>query len=460
MSRSRFALSLSVLLFLAACTPYRSLDRRALPAQGLKEPLPRTYARWWRVFEDRELEHYLARVTGENFDLRIAKNRIEQAALELKKREAYRSPTLDLQAGVSGSSGSDGGWSHFSDSFSLGLRAGYEVDLWGRLGDLERAALHDVRRSGYDYQTMHVTLTADAVIQWYGLAAVTGLEGVLKRRLVLAKREREVLAERYRAGRTKLSDLLSQKIAVRQLEAEEASLASQRRLYESALAVLAGAEPGKFHITRPPGLPLRLPKEAPSVDSGVLLHRPDIRSALESLAAADRRAAAAVSAQYPRFDLSLSADTEGGDLASLFDRWYLSVAASLAAPLLDGGSRSAEADRALREREGALLRLKGLLVSAAAEVQDALAQVDSWSRSLKEAREQVVLEERRAAIYRQRYLHSTEDYRLYLSASTSLLRAREREIESRYGLLKAYVGLYRATATGWGDGESGRKESR
>ena len=84
-------------------------------------------------------------------------------------------------------------------------------------------------------------------------------------------------------------------------EAEAASLAQRRAELENAIAILAGSNPGSFHLVteegrdwnrQPPEIPAGLPSE-------LLERRPDVAQAERQLASANARIGVAKAAFFP-----------------------------------------------------------------------------------------------------------------------------------------------------------------
>src|SRR5690606_16171898 len=82
------------------------------------------------------------------------------------------------------------------------------------------------------------------------------------------------------------------------------------------------------------------------VPADLLERRPDVRAARLVVEAADHRVAAAVADRLPSLRLGGSVGAQGAQLEDLLARPLWSLLAAAVAPLLDGGRRAAEVDRA------------------------------------------------------------------------------------------------------------------
>ena len=84
---------------------------------------------WWHAFEDTGLNRAVETALASNLSLQATWERLSQARAAARKSAAARYPDLSLSGGASNAENrgtSDGS----SQSFSAGLAAGYEVDLW------------------------------------------------------------------------------------------------------------------------------------------------------------------------------------------------------------------------------------------------------------------------------------------------------------------------------------------
>ena len=133
------------------CSTFTPIPRDAqpitLPASFrlymAKEPGP---GNWWQAFGSLELNSLVNQALSGNFDILTAAAKVRQAEAEARKAGADLFPTLDYDGGgetnhqQTKTDADETATSH-SKTFSAGLSAGYEVDLWGRLKALKTAEL-------------------------------------------------------------------------------------------------------------------------------------------------------------------------------------------------------------------------------------------------------------------------------------------------------------------------------
>jgi outer membrane protein TolC len=169
-----------------------------------------------------------------------------------------------------------------------------------------------------------------------------------------------------------------------------------------------------------------------------------VQAAWTRVAAADRSLAAAISERYPRLSLSAKAGT-----AASLEGWLASIAANLAAPLLDGGKRAAEVDRARAAEAQSVLEYQRAVVDAAVEVEDALAREAGQTAYLASLDRQVALADSTVASARTLYTAGLTDHLRVLDAERSQQSVARERLAATEELLEIRIGLYRAIAGGF-----------
>ena len=85
---------------------------------------------WWKDFNDTELDTAVDRALGNNFDITIARARLQQAALTRQAGHQLRT-SADMSSNSSSLNPFTG---ELSDTtrFGAGLQASFEIDIWGK----------------------------------------------------------------------------------------------------------------------------------------------------------------------------------------------------------------------------------------------------------------------------------------------------------------------------------------
>jgi NodT family efflux transporter outer membrane factor (OMF) lipoprotein len=257
--------------------------------------------------------------------------------------------------------------------YQLGPTVSYALDLFGgtRRQIEAKAASADVQRDQLD--AAYQTLTGNIVTQALQLAAIRAQLQAIHDILDLDRQNLDLVRTERRAGSVPDTDVVS---AQSQLAADETLLPGPEQqlvVAGHALAVLLGRAPGEWSppdldlatLTLPGTLPVSLPSE--------LVHqRPDILAAEAQLHVASAEIGVATAQLYPSITLSGSAGLAALDPGHLFNPASLlwSIAAGLAEPVFDGGTREADRRAALAEFKASAADYRQTVLQAFGQVAD------------------------------------------------------------------------------------------
>jgi NodT family efflux transporter outer membrane factor (OMF) lipoprotein len=435
----------SVLAACAATPPPRELTieaptRFSQPAG--EQALPE---RWWLAFNDSNLDNLIEQALSESFTLQAAWARLRQAEAVARRERGTLWPELDAEAGLTRQ---DSNSTSAQTSRQLGLSAAYEVDLWGRLSSSSEAALLDAQASAADLHTAAITLSTEVADTWYQLLEQRAQVALVAGQVDTNRQLLKLVEARFRIGQSNASDVYRQRQLLAQTEGELARADATLATLEHQLTILLGAYPGSRMLPAGKALPALGPLPDTGVPAELLQRRPDIQSARLRLGAADARAAAAVAARYPRIDLSASITTSSRN-GELFSDWLGSLIAQLTLPLVDGGQRRAEAERAQAAALETMNDYRQALLDAIGEVEMAL------TAELGQRRYQASLgaQLRQAAAVehqeRQRYFQGDTDYLSVLDAMRSRQALERQQVTAQRQLISDRIQLVRALAGGW-----------
>ncbi|MBS3733805.1 MAG: efflux transporter outer membrane subunit [Phycisphaerae bacterium] len=455
-NRTRYRAVLAVAATLVALPACRH-DRPAIaPPVALPRSRPAADAawgpRWWTAFNDAQLNASVDRALRENFTLRTAWDRLDQARATASKSSASLWPALDASGGarrtVTHTAGPAGGTAYATE-LSLGLSASYEADLWGRIRSTVDAARLDADASEADLHTAAITLAADIARTWFRLIEQHGQRALLDEQLRTNETFLEVVTVRFRQGQVAATDVLQQRELVEQTRGRLQQVAATIAVLEHQLAVLTARRPGAYRPDVPDALPQRPPLPDGGVPVGLIRRRPDVRAAERRIQAADQRVWAAIADQYPKLRLTGSAETSAEQLRDLFDNWLASIAANLTAPLLDAGLRAAEVERTRAVLSERINTYGKTLLAALGEAQDALAREARQAAYVASLTEQLALSRAAAEQTRQQYIKGRADFTRYLTTRLSYQQLQRTVLEARRQLLGHRIDLYRALGRGW-----------
>ncbi|HVG03945.1 MAG TPA: TolC family protein, partial [Burkholderiaceae bacterium] len=168
---------IAVVVAAMALTACATTDAR-LPALDLPAPTATHVAgveRWWTQFDDPQLTALIEEALAANLDLRLAIARIDEARANLRLARSALYPSLDADFGASRARRSNRTDFSFgpeiTNSFTGGLQAAYEVDLWGRIASGRNAAQAQLLATRYSAETVRTALAAQVASTYFSLRA-------------------------------------------------------------------------------------------------------------------------------------------------------------------------------------------------------------------------------------------------------------------------------------------------
>jgi NodT family efflux transporter outer membrane factor (OMF) lipoprotein len=401
---------------------------------------------WWLSFQDEELNFLIEEALKDNFNLAVAWDRLAQAQAAAKKSDASLLPRADLQAGFRRNRQEIQDSTTYSSLYSLGIAAGYEVDLWSQLRSLQQAAWLDVQAQREAVNTAAVTLSASIAGTWYQLAEAKALIRIVKEQIETNKQVLNIVNVQFRKGTASAADVLRQRQLVASTEAQLIVAEETVELLQYQLSVLIGHQPESAWQQVSIDLPKLPPIPRLGIPAEVLWRRPDILQNYRKVQAADQRLAAAIADQYPRISLAANVETSAASVHDLFDDWLANLAANAIQPLFDGALRKVEVE--LQEAI-VLERIHTwgqTILDALQDIEAALTRERQQTQLVESLQQQLGLARETYKRNRERYIKGQTDYIRVLESLQSLQALEQSVITAQRTLISYRIDLYRSIA--------------
>ena len=430
----------------------------------LPEELPPSYSststngtlrtEWWKTFKSQELNDLVSQAFSGSPSLAQTAARFRQARASAIGRSAASFPSLSASAGVSRSeeqtTGEDGSTTKLSlDSYSLGLAATYELDLWGRVHSVRSSADLNTKASFLDLETAAMSLSARIAELWIQIIEAKGQLLLVSRQIDTSSKTLDILKERATKSSTSLLDVYQQEQLLRTSEARLPAAKQTLELLRNELAVLLGKHAGTAPEVSAESLPDIPPFPGNGIPADLLTNRPDVRAQQLRLKAAGWDVASARADSLPAIRLSAKYDVRSGNTSTLFDNWISNLAAGLAAPLIDGGQKRSEVERSKAALDETLARYREVILSAFKNVQDSLIREERTDETVSALTRQ--LESSRKALDEasSRYRMGNTGYLSVLTALRAVYQTEQSLLAAESTLLQARIALHRALGGTW-----------
>jgi len=411
---------------------------------------------WWRQFKDSQLDALIEQALASNYDIRIAQTRMSEARAMLDERELDKWPTVtagaDYSRSMSQVNAGPIGERNLSKTYSAGLDAQWEIDLFGRLKRLTQAA--EARSEAVADDTLQVRIVVVAEVannyfQWYGAQQQLS---VVRANLANQDAAVTVVRSMVEHGRGNPDELESAEALRASIMASLAPLQTRSDLARFRLAVLAGVRPDQLvaleKATPLPPLGTRLPIG----DIGDLLRRrPDVASAERTLAATNADVGAITAELYPRIDLGGFLGfvaLRGGDWGHGSSRAF-SVVPSVSWPALHLASVKARQRVAQAHYQGAQAQYELVALRAIEEIEAALTTYSQSQERLRHLAESAEHSKQAASLAGIRYKAGQASYLVELDARRNLFAYQDALAQADTATFLDVVSLYKALGGGW-----------
>lgn len=427
--------------------------------------------RWWEAYGDPVLNDLIDQANAANQTIQQAAAQYRQAQATAAVARASLWPTIGAQAGDTRAQATSYGVRHLGDTYTVGLTASWEPDLWGGLRRGAEAGDATAEASAASLAAARLTIQA-TLAQDYLQLRVTDLQKDLYRRSVAAyQASLQLTSHQYQAGTTLRSDVAQAETQLRSAQAQLIDLDATRNQLEHAIAMLIGKAPAAFTLAPLPvvdssddamdanarRLQASLPQIPAGLPSDLLERRPDIANAERLVAAANANIGVARAAYFPTLTISTSGGYSSySSFATLFNTpgrvWSLGTA--LAETLFDGGARSARNDSAIAAYDAAAAQYKQTVLAGLQDVEDNLSTLrvlDQESVVQTQAVQSAQLAERLAM---SQYRAGTATYLSVATAQATSLTNQRSAVTLLGRQLVASVALIKATGGGWQVGQA------
>ncbi|WP_299587960.1 efflux transporter outer membrane subunit [uncultured Microbulbifer sp.] len=443
---------------LASCT---TAPPEAVPPQNIL-PLPVAFSdsgsvvaevRWWRGFEDPQLDQLVALALGDNPNLQASYWRLRQAAAAARGARSGLWPRLTARIENTEQRYSSGEFtapSNEGNSWSTRIAASYEVDLWGRVRAGASAAEAGFLAQEQNLQTASLSLAAEVSSNWLELREQWGQRDLLLQQLETNRQSLQVLELRFGRGVSDAADVLQQRQLIQRSEQELEQAGANIDVLEVQLATLLGITPSQLHsyIHREANLPLLPALPDTGIPSQLLLRRPDVREAQRKLLQDYHLADQSWANRLPTLSLSAVASNGTSLISDITENWLLAIAASIEGVIFDGGALVSA-----REQQDAVLQegwaqYRETVNQALSEVEQALIRERALSQELAHLRERerlsaLIVERRNRA-----YIRGAVDFLNLLTATIEQQSLAREVLSAERQRLQNRVTLYRALSGG------------
>ncbi len=405
---------------------------------------------WQEVFTDPVLADYINRALVNNTNLRNAQLNVETARAQLLGARLSFLPSLALAPNGAGSKYANNA---FSWTYQLPAQASWEIDVFGKLLNSKKRAQAAVLQSEAYAQAVRSQIIAGVATTYYTLAALNTQLTLSRNTSQLWKATVQTMRDMKEAGGVTEAAVMQSEASYYNILASITDIEVNIDKLNNTMSLLLNELPQTWAVSADAALATPpLVDARGGVPMSLLAQRPDVAAAEQNLAMAYYATNSARAAFYP----SLTINASGGftNLLGSFVKnpgdWFVQLAGSLVAPLFSRGANISNLKAQKAQQQVAMNNFEYSLMSASAEVSDALT---IYNKSVeKEALLQKQVDDLAKAVDMTqellRYSTGSTNYLEVLTAQQTLLAAQISLISTRQSRDLAVINLYQSLGGG------------
>jgi outer membrane protein, multidrug efflux system len=345
--------------------PAPAVFRGAVEVTTPPDPTSLGDLHWFDIFKDAQLQALIRTALVANDDLRTAVARVNEARANLGITRSEQFPTIAASADITTERASSNGLTPVLPGTSGERTVGsvllnllsFEVDVWGRLRRATEAARAQVLAAEATRQTVLTTLVSIVATAYFDLIELDKELEIAQRPLATRQQSLQLIDVRRQGGVATLFDLRQGEQLV--YSASQVIPDTQRQIErtENQIRVLLGQPPDAVPRGQPLTAQVQPPAVPPGLPSALLERRPDIRSAEQTLIAANANIGAAKASYFPTISLTGLLGYESHQLSSLFkgasSTWQF--VPQVTQPIFSAGRMTAQVHLAEAQQQEALI---------------------------------------------------------------------------------------------------------
>jgi NodT family efflux transporter outer membrane factor (OMF) lipoprotein len=428
--------------------------------------------KWWEIFNEPELNTLEEQLDIDNQNIAQYFQNFMAARAEVREYKAQEYPTLSVApsysrqrtpstlhnaVATSGGTGTGTGSGTVASTsgttstvLSLPFDVSWEPDLWGRISSQVHEYQFAAQVSAADLENERLTEQADLAEYYFELRGQDALQDLYNQTVQADQKIVDLTKVLYETGIDDEASVVEAQATLQSAQQAAAGVATNRALYEHAIATLIGKPASTFSLpvknlaTPVPPIPVGIPSE-------MLQRRPDVAAAERTLAEANALIGYEKAAYYPTVSLTGAGGLESSLITSLFSTpaLFWSAAGSATETIFDAGLRKATVAQYNAQYNADVAAYKQTVLTAFQQVEDYIATLRTTSGQILRQDQAVKSSQRAFDLETARYETGVDPYINVLSTQTTLLNNQQTAVSLRVSEMTAAVELVQALGGGW-----------
>lgn len=432
-----------------------------------KDTTNSAYLKWKTYFSDQNLIHLIDTALSNNQELNIILQEINISKNEIRARKGEYLPFVNIGAGAGTEktaeftrNGAVENQLNIKQSkpfpeplsdFIIGANAKWEVDIWKKLRNAQKAAVSRYLASIEGKNFMVTNLIAEISEAYYELMALDNQLEIIKKNADIQSHALKIIKQQKTAAR--VTQLAVNRFEAQLLNTQNRQYAIKQKIVETEnhINFLTGRFPKPIVRSSNEFLNLNFDAIHEGIPSQLLSNRPDIREAEHDLAASKLDVKVARANFYPSLDIKGGIGFQAFNPSLLINPESLlyNLAGDLVAPLINRNAIKAQYNSANAKQIQAVYKYEQSILNAYTDVLNQLNGMDNYQKSFDTKNSEVEILLQSVNIANSLFIYARADYSEVLLTQREALESKMELVETKMKLLNAKVNIYRALGGGW-----------
>ncbi len=420
--------------------------------------------KWAAVFKDPTLQQLIREALANNYDAKIAAQRVLEQQDQVGITRAQQFPTLSgggsyaalgLPSGLVKklNSGGNGNGYTASNFFAGGvsLSAAWNLDFWGLYRRQTEAARAQLLATEWGRRMTISTVVEDVATAYLQLRTLDSELEITKRTLEARKQSLQLTETLEQGGSGTLADVRQAEQLLYTAAAAIPDLERQIEQEENSISILLGRNPGPI-VREASEMNWPQPEQIPTgIPSQLLERRPDIQQAEAELLAANANVGVAKAQLFPQVSLSAMSGVASSQLKGLVDgkNAYWLASGNLTQTIFDGGRLRNNLRLSEAQKQEQVFTYQRTIKQAFQSVSDALIGLQKFREFREQEANLTASAEDATRLARLRYNGGSTSYLEVLTNDTNYYTAQLNSAVAQENEALSIVQLYSALGGGW-----------
>ncbi len=418
---------------------------------------------WWKQFHDPTLNHLITIALEENFDLKMAREKV------LELRANYRMESADLWPSINtfGSAvrlkkpqnilGVPTIGNPYQNFYVLGFDASWEIDFFGQNRSAKQAAYFNVLASEDNIHSTQVTVVSEVARLYTDIRTTQQRIYALEKKI---KVQKKILFLAKTLTKSGLSDEVSLQAEMAEAAAYKSELPTLKSSLKNSiyqLTFLLGKSPGEISsvLEKRKPIPVAFGKIPIGLPSDLLRRRPDIRSAEKHYFASCSKVGEARAALFPNISLTAALAGASAQWNNIFSKaselWF--VWPTVNWNIFQGWKQIANVKVQKSKQRQALISYEQAIAQALTDVESSLSAYAEEFITFSELQKQLVSKKKICELNKLLVQSGLEDQKKRLKALKDFYSIQDAYFQSKERYMANLISVYKALGGGWDDSE-------